>query len=188
MFSRTKAYKGIAYALVSFILATALFLPMTRLRAQAYSDVNIKAAYIYKLGKFVTWAGQKHMPINFCYMESSRLAEEESVGRSFARFVKGKSAEWRVHEIRNAGALENCDILFISESEESALESVLSKAADKDILTISDAKRFIYKDGMLGFILDDQNRVKMEANLKNIKKTGVMVGAVVLELMQEVVR
>jgi hypothetical protein len=41
---------------------------------------------------------------------------------------------------------------------------------------------------MLGFTLDNEDRVKMEANLGAIRKTNVMLSAVVLELMQQVVQ
>ena len=159
-------------------------------RAQNFSDVEIKAAYIMKLAKFVTWSGQHLNHINFCYIESSSQEEDASVGRSLARLVHAKNAgaEWSVRELRNIDEMRNCNMLFISDTEESSLPNILTKVSDHDILTMSDARRFIYKEGMLGFVLDGDRRVKMEANLKNIRKTNVMVSATVLELMQEVIK
>lgn len=158
--------------------------------AQSFSDAEIKAVYIVKLGKFITWGGQKRSPVRFCYMESSRTSEDASVGQNLEKFVRGKGlqGEWKVTQIRSADNVGSCDILFVADSEESALQGVLSEAAGQDILTISDVKRFIFKDGMLGFALDDQSRVKMEANLKNIRKTKVQVSAQVLEFMQQVIK
>jgi hypothetical protein len=48
--------------------------------------------------------------------------------------------------------------------------------------------RFIMRGGMIGFLIDDQNRVKMEANIANMKKHGVDMNAQVLEIMQRVIR
>lgn len=158
-------------------------------QAQNFSDAEIKAAYIMKLSKFVTWNGQHLNHINFCYIESSSESEG-SVGTSLARLVRAKNigGEWSVRSLRNIDNISNCNMLFIADTEEGSVSTILSKAHNYDILTMSDVRRFIYKEGMLGFALDDDNRVKMEANLNNIRKTNVMVSATVLELMQEVIK
>lgn len=158
--------------------------------AQNFSDAEIKAVYIFKLGKFVLWDGKRRSPIEVCAMESAKLADDESVGKTLDKFVrsKGLGGEWQVKRIRNLDGVDDCDILYVGSSEESAVASITSRVDSKDILTISDIKRFIYKDGMIGFVLDDQNRVKMEANLKNIRKTKVQVSAQVLEFMTQVIK
>lgn len=176
--------------LVAAITAALLLMSNLAVNAQNFSDAEIKAVYIYKMGKFLLWNGQKRSPIDFCYMESGRSPEEASVGRSMEKLVDAKhlQSEWRVTRVRTVEGTDDCDILFLASTEESAVSNVLSRAGNSDILTISDIKRFIYKDGMVGFVLDDQNRVKMEANLKNIRKTRVQVSAQVLEFMVKVVK
>lgn len=158
-------------------------------RAQSFSDVEIKAAYIMKLAKFVTWNGRHLNHINFCYIDSTR-DDDTSVGANFQRLVRAKGAGngWSVRKLRGMNGIEQCNMLFIADTEEGSISSILSRVNKQDILTMSDARRFIYKDGMLGFVLDDENRVKMVANLKNIRKTRVMISATVLELMEEVVK
>ena len=158
-------------------------------RAQSFSDAQIKAAYIMKLSKFVTWNGQHLNHINFCYIESSGQEDDASVGASFAKLVRAKNAggEWSIKSLHGTGGLGSCNMLFIADSEEGSLSAILSKVGN-NTLTLSDARRFINKDGMLGFVLDDDNHVKMEANLNNIRQTNVMVSATVLELMQQVIK
>lgn len=182
---RTRNSKGLIAACMMVVALAAQ--PVV---AQSFSDAQIKAVYIVKLGKFISWNGQKRSPINFCYMESSRTSEDASVGQNLEKFVKGKglSGEWKVTHVRGSDTFNDCEILFIADSEESSLQGVLAKTDGQDILTVSDVKRFIFKDGMLGFALDDQSRVKMEANLKNIRKTKVQVSAQVLEFMQQVIK
>ena len=176
---------------LTFLVFFYALLGLGEARAQNFSDVQIKAAYIMKLAKFVTWNGQHLNHINFCYMESSNQDADSSVGRSLANLVRAKnvSEEWGIKRVRNIDNMAGCNMLFIADTEESSLSSILSKAHEyNNILTVSDARRFIYKEGMLGFVLDDDSHVKMEANLNNIRKTSVMVSATVLELMQEVIK
>ena len=159
-------------------------------RAQSFSDAQIKAAYIFKLAKFVTVNGEHLNHINFCYLESPNQDADSSVGKSFAQLVRAKNAggTWSTNALRSAEGIGRCNMLFIGDTEEGSLSSILAQTNGKDILTMSDARRFIYKDGMLGFVLDEDSRVKMEANLNNIHKTNVMISATVLELMQQVIK
>jgi hypothetical protein len=174
---------------LAVMLATGCIAFGSNILAQSVSDTQVKALYIYKITKFLTWKGASKQPIRFCYMESSSTSEEESVGQQLSNYLakKGKR-DVSVMHLRNLQELDSCDILYIPASEQSALETVLTKTSGKDILTISDAKRFIYRDGMLGFITDEENRVQMEANLKNINATNIKVSAAALEVMAEVVR
>lgn len=172
------------------IAASLMLMPNLAVNAQNFSDAEVKAVYIYKLGKFILWNGKKRSPIAFCYMESSRLPEDASVGRSMEKLVDAKNlhSEWQVTHVRTVDGISECDMLFIASTEESAVPGIISKTSGSDILTISEVKRFIYKDGMIGFVVDNQNRVKMEANLKNIRKTKVQVSAQVLEFMVQVIK
>ncbi len=158
--------------------------------AQSFSEAEIKAAYIFKIAKFITWNGVRKNRIEFCYVESARPVDDISVGNSFKRLVNAKNAhsEWGVTRLRGLDGVKKCDIVFIAESESSSLAGILSQIGSADILTISDIRRFISKGGMLGFVLDSQDRVKMEANLGTIRKTNVKMSAALLELMQQVVQ
>lgn len=178
-----KKFSTIALSLVLLLAASAA-------QTQNFSDAEIKAAYIFKLAKFVSWSGGRPAQIQVCYVESSRASEDASVGQNLERLILAKNAgsSWAIKRLRGLEGLGKCHMLFIADTEESSLSSILSQTTDKDILTMSDARRFIYKGGMLGFVLDEENRVKMEANLNNLKKTNVMIGAAVLELMQDVIR
>lgn len=176
------------FTLLTVFLFTGAFVYAAR--AQSFSDVQIKAAYIFKLSQFITWDGSRKSPINFCYIESTRQSEDASVGQSFERLVTAKNAgaQWRVSRIRGLTGIAECDALFIAESEDSSLSNILTQIAGKNILTISDMRRFINRGGMLGFVVDSQDRIQMEANLITMKKTNVMIGAVVLELMSQVIK
>ena len=158
--------------------------------SQSFSDAEIKAAYLFKLAKFITWNGERKAPIKFCYIESLRTEDDASVGQSFKRLVKARDAQdqWSVSRIRGLNGINSCDVLFIADSEDSSLSSILLQVGDSNILTASDIRRFIFKGGMLGFETDDQGRIKMEGNLSVMKTANVMLSAVVLELMKQVIK
>jgi hypothetical protein len=182
-------YKANARGLLAVVFAAVVPFYAHLAFSQSVSDTQVKALYLYKITKFLTWDGSGKQPIRFCYMESSGADEDASVGQQLTNYIdkKGKKDVQVIH-LRNLQEMDSCHILFIPSSEQSAIGTVISKASGKDILTVSDAKRFIYSNGMVGFVTDEQNRVQMEANLRNIKSTKIRISAAALEVMAEVIQ
>ncbi|MGH9351569.1 MAG: YfiR family protein [Terriglobia bacterium] len=79
----------------------------------------------------------------------------------------------------------NCRVLFISSSEDSALNDVLSTLGRSSVLTVSDMPQFIERGGMVGFILQN-NRVRFEINLAAAKSAGLTLSSQLLKLAASV--
>jgi hypothetical protein len=157
--------------------------------AQKVSEAQLKALYLYKIAKFVSWESGSKQSVHLCYIESSNATLDASVGQQLSKYVTQKNKQdMKVIHLKNLQEISSCDMLFIASSEQSALSNILPKVADKSILTVSDIKRFIFREGMIGFVTDSQNRVQMEANLRIIKSSGMRMSASALEVMVQVVQ
>ena len=160
----------------------------TEAKSQTFTDVEIKAAYILKLVPFITWNQQHRNHITFCSLEPLNQSEDESLSHALAKLVHAKHADkdWTIRHLHGTEELDTCNMLYITDTEEGSLTAITANAQGQNILTLSDSARSIYHNVMLGFVTDESNHVKMEANLKAIRNANVLVSASVLELMTHV--
>jgi hypothetical protein len=169
------------------------------LMASAHSSVGqevtpeeIRASYIIKLRPFVMLGDPPRIMQKICYYEKPGITWNESVGQIIAKYVEKNpdqhgnhlSVQW-YKAMRN---LSGCDVFYIPADEEANVASILASLDASSTLTISAVPQFIYKGGMIGFVVDDTNHVRMVANLKNSKARNVQIDPQILELMQQVVQ
>lgn len=169
----------------------AAFLPLSA-RAEEVASEAVKALYILKLRTYVTVSEPPRVPQTICYYEKPGIELNESVGQLIAKYNAASpdrgghplSVKW-LQAIRD---FSGCDILYIPGQEEAVLTSALTTLGNSSTLTISSIPQFIYKGGMIGFLLDDNNHVKMEGNMQNLQGKKVRVDAQILEIMQHVIQ
>jgi hypothetical protein len=75
--------------------------------------------------------------------------------------------------------------VFICDSEREALDQILRRLGDSDVLTVSDIDSFAQRGGMLGLTIR-RKRVAVEANPAKIQKTSLKVSSQLLRLAQTV--
>ena len=154
--------------------------------AQAQSskptEYEVKAAYLYNFGRFVEWPSRTGMAqlhsFNICVVGqdhfgaalSNTLADETIAGKSVA-----------IKRIQGAQEATNCQILFISTSEESQLKQILTVLKGSSVLTVSDMPQFSRQGGMVQFVLDG-SRVRFEINLASAERAGLTLSSELLKL------
>lgn len=147
----------------------------------------VKATYILQMQKFVTVDG--HPPGKVCYYERQGVPLEESVGQLIEKYVAEHTGD-HMPAVKHLDAVRDfkgCDIFYIPEDEEGNIDNILAALGAADTLTISASKRFILRGGMIGFVIDENNRIRMEANLKNLKGKNLRIDASLLEIMMKVI-
>lgn len=170
-----------------------LFVPASVGSSAEVSPEAIKASYILKLRQFVKVENSSRHINSICYYEKAGVPYSESVGQIMAKYVqenvdpsgKGMDIKW-IKAIRNLSTA-GCDVFYIPASEDSVVDNIISSLGDSSTMTVSAADRFIQRGGMLGFLVDAEGRVKMSANLENIRKKGVWIDAGILEIMEQVI-
>jgi hypothetical protein len=146
------------------------------------SEYQVKAAYLYNFGKFVTWPrdspeGDDHT-FTICVLGKDpfgALLDSTLLNQT----IDGKSAVAK--RIAKAQDATSCHVLFISSSEERQLKEILMGLNNVPVLTVSDIAQFSQRGGMIEFVTDD-DKVRFEVNVSNAEHAGLNVSSELLKV------
>jgi hypothetical protein len=137
----------------------------------------IKARFIARVAGYGQWPAatrvtDKSRPFVIGILGRSAvepfLSEEaRSVGS-----LKGKPVEVRV--LRTLSRIDQCDLLFVCESEQDRLEDILRRLEGKPVLTLSDTPGFMGR-GIMFNLLVKEDRLSYEVNMKSMRASGLEV-------------
>src|SRR5689334_19745773 len=103
----------------ALLVILALGLTARPLRAQAGSEYEVKAAFLYKFASFVEWPHNLAAgPISIC------IAGQDPFGQTLDRVVHDKFINGRrftVRRVKRNEPMRECQILFVGASERSRL-------------------------------------------------------------------
>lgn len=135
--------------------AAAAFLVPAGARAQI-SDTAVKAAFIPKFARYVTWPSSGNGPVAIC------IVGDDPFGRSIDQAVSGQSVDGRTFIVRHvpATAASGCSIAVITGSHTGEILTALGRLP---ILTVTDARsstargviHFTIVDGRVRFYIDN---------------------------------
>lgn len=147
----------------------------------ARSESEIKAAYLYNFIKFITWPDEPTGDdITLCIYGDNPFGAYTAKLNS----LKARKRTIRVDYLDRSPP-SNCDILFISDTEEMLSEALLENLQEKPTLTISDTEGFTEYGGIIGFIKSG-NIVRFNVNLKQARSAKLNISAKLLKLANKV--
>lgn len=119
-------------------------------------EYQLKAVLLSRLMSFITWPENVEGPSKFCVIGQNPFGSElEAV---FA------DSQIEIEQLGNQYSFINeCNAIFISDSEIRNFESVLDLVAEQPILTISDVPRFAISGGMINLTFENR-RVRFRIN------------------------
>lgn len=149
------------------------------------TEYDVKAAYLFNFGKFVTWPQKNYGP-----------------GDSFLVCVIGKDPFGPILDKTTAGETINgkkvidkrisrpqdavgCSVLFISSSEEPRLGRILAIVEGLPVVTVSDMSDFVERGGMIQFVVDS-GRVRFKVNLGPAQQDGLALSSELLKVAIQV--
>jgi hypothetical protein len=147
-------------------------------RAQAASEYEVKAAFLYKFASFVEWPTAANEPLVICVLGA------DPFGDTLDRAVQGKTLagrEFAVRRIKSWQPGENCQILYISGSEKPRLQATLDRLRALAILTVGDMPAFCENGGHINLILNS-SKVKLDINPDAAAKSGLQISSKLLNL------
>ncbi|MGH9512733.1 MAG: YfiR family protein [Terriglobales bacterium] len=150
------------------------------------TESQVKAAYLYNFGKFVTWqapVADKGDSFEICVLG------KDPFGVVLDSTVSGETINDRKVTARKVSSLqdsENCRVLFISSSEQGRLKDILAAARTRGTLTVSDMPRFIEKGGMIQFV-PQEDRIRFEVNLPATEEAGLTLSSELLKVATRVI-
>jgi hypothetical protein len=151
-------------------------------RAQAATQDQIKAAYMFNFAKFVEWPAEAMStpasPMNFCALGRSAAADElDSV-------IDGKSINGHPVRIRHLGRPEDikgCHLVFLAAGNARQTQQLLQAARGLPVLVVGDAPGFARSGGMIGFIAEN-GRVLFEVNPGSAEESRLKISSKLLAL------
>lgn len=153
--------------------------------AEALSEEQVKAAFLYNFAKFVAWpAGAfagPHDPIVFGVLGKDPVGD--AVQGLSGRTVQGRAVV--VMRYQRVLDVKVCHVLFIGRSEQDRIEDDIQTLSGTPILLVADSEQFARRGGMINFVLE-RNRVGFEINLESMKRSKLVVNAQLLKLARTV--
>ena len=151
----------------------------------AFSEYQVKAAFLYNFSKFVEWP-----PRDETGSVKIGILGDDPFGDYLDQVIHEKTIRNRPIETRHFRAVDNlevCHILFISDSETKHVPNIVEALAGIPVLTVGEGRGFAEQGGMIGLVLDD-GRVRFDINTKAAKASGITVRSQLLDLARRVKR
>ncbi|MFT3867510.1 MAG: YfiR family protein [Nibricoccus sp.] len=146
------------------------------------SEYELKAIFVLNFARFNTWP-QSVLPSDNTPLIVGVLGADP-FGDALTSAFQGEQVAGHTLEIRHftrRDNYKNCHLLFISRSEAAHLSQIFSALSGSHVLTVSDIDQFVYKDGMIGMLME-QNRVKVEVNYEQTRREGLELSAKLLKV------
>ncbi|MGH9554016.1 MAG: YfiR family protein, partial [Terriglobales bacterium] len=128
------------------------------------TDYDVKAVYLYNFGRFVEWPASATMSgdsFNVCVLG------QDPFGHALDDTLTGENIDGRSvtgKRISTPQEAVGCQILFISDTEDSRLPKIIEALNKGAVLTVSDMPQFSQRGGMIQFVLDGK-KVRFEVKL-----------------------
>jgi len=177
-------------ALLTAITALASSLLLVQGQSPRTSEYQLKAVFLFNFAQFVDWppsATQDSQPPQAPLLIG--ILGDDPFGTFLDETVRGERVGARpiqVRRYRRIADIEECNILFISRSENERVPDILSVFKNRPVLTVSDADDFASQGGIIEF-LTDKSRIRLRINLDAADAAKLTISSKLLRVA-EVVR
>jgi YfiR/HmsC-like len=170
--------------LLSIALLPLLLQPQLA-RAQAVSEYQVKAAYLYNFAKFVDWPAESFTspaaPIRLCVLNDRPFQTQ------LEQIVNGKKIIGRpvlAIAVQTGEESRDCQVLFISSSQQP--RHIFDLLQEASVLTVGETASFLEEGGIINFVIQG-NQVHFEVNHKAATKARLRVSSRLLSLAKTVI-
>ena len=150
--------------------------------AQAPSEYQVKAAFLYNFAKFIEWPPasfpNQSAAFQICVFGPDPFGGElQDITRN--KMVNGH--QFQVSQVEDLERARTCQILFVSSSEKTPVKQILDGLHGSSVLTVGDRQGFAERGGMINFLLED-DRVRFEVNQKAAEEAGLKLSSQLLSV------
>jgi hypothetical protein len=173
------------WALILLLLFCAMLLPGAA--APGPREHDVKSALLFNFTRFVEWPDSafatESTPVVIGILGRDPFG---TILDDIVRDEKCGSRSIKVERYRNVESARDCQIVFISESEQADLPRIFRVLKGRPILTVGDVDGFLQKGGMIRFIKDPAGKIHLNINLNAIKAADLTVSAKLLRIAEVV--
>jgi YfiR/HmsC-like len=166
------------------LAVASVFLAIPALQAQnpRPTDYEVKAAYLYNFGRFVEWPGKVAAAQGGSFTVC--VLGQDPFGPRLDATLAGETIGGKTIVAKRVSSAEesgNCQILFLSLTDDSRLNKIIADLDKKAVLTVSDAPQFVKRGGMIQFVLEGK-KVRFEVNLTATQHAGLTLSSELLKV------
>ncbi len=169
------------------IVSIVLALAWTPLQAAPPSpnEYSLKAVFLYNFCRFIDWPPlafhSPNDPLDHrnhrAPIRSARSSRRRSPGRIIGAARSRSSITETPREIRQ------CQLVFVSQGDESQTGAILAAVAGRNILTVGETESFLDHGGMIA-LTAEQNRVRLRINPTALRATKLSVSSKLLQVAE----
>lgn len=171
----------LGFLLVPVIIAAASF----HAEARGFSEVQIKAVYLFNLTSFVQWPPKAFTdpaaPLRIAVYGDDEASDFIEI---FRKVIRGERHGQRPIIIERFSATADparYHLLFIAAAGKKETEKLLAAVAGRAILTVGASPGFCQRGGVIN-LLRRGNRIGLEANVGAAKAAGLQVSSKLLRI------
>ena len=177
---RNSSLRNIGYSsLILVLFSCAHVWAGENLQAKEYL---VKSAFLYNFARLSQWPEGTFKsptdPFKLCLMG------DDSFGLAL-NSIKNKKINGHPLLIKRRVSLDEaaeCQLVFISRSEEKDLQHILAYLQNYPVMTVSELANFAQKNGHIRLFLNDEYTMSLEINLQAIRNAGLRISSRILTL------
>jgi hypothetical protein len=155
---------------------------------QSLTEVQVKAAFVYKFGAFVEWPATAFSspgaPLAIGVLGADDLAEE------LERVVAGRKVHDRavaVRRLQRGESFAGLHVLFVGGSEGPRLAQILERARGQPVLVVTDAPHGPPPPGSMINFVPENDRVRFDVALAPAEEGLLKISARLLAVARKVI-
>ncbi len=152
---------------------------------QPVDEYRVKAAFLYNFARFTRWEAtsknREMTPLVIGVLGDNPF--RGSLRRLEAKTIRNRPIKVRFFD--NLHVAHECDLLFVSASEEKNLSFVLDLFDKQPTLLVSDIPDFAEEGGHIGLV-SRGNKIRFRVNMRSLKDARITLSSKLLRLAEKV--
>jgi hypothetical protein len=164
-----------------FVILLLVLLKQTAIAQSGGGEANLKAVFIYNFTRYIEWDSTANQDKNSFVIGIIGSSPVSNPLSEIAKTNRVGNKKIVIRRFSKPEEIEDCHVLFIPKDLPFSLASVLQKTG-KGTLTVSEETGFAKQGTALNFIIDNNDKLKFEANLKALFVAGLKASSQLLKL------
>ncbi len=159
---------------------------VTKAEAPSAAQYKLEAVFLFNFAQFVEWPSTVFPDAKASFKIG--VLGKDPFGSTLDETVQGESIKGRslkVERYRDVKEVKDCQILFISSSEEGRIEQILKALKGKPVLTVGDSENFAQRGGIIRF-LTAQPKIRLRINIDALTESRLTASSKLLRLAEVV--
>ncbi len=170
----------------AWVLLFLLFSTAVSRADQTFTEYKVKALFLYNFAKYVDWPdgtfANAKTPFTIGILGKDRISDD------LRGTVEGKTIDGHpliIKRVASDGDFKDCQIIFVSNSENAATEDIIARIGTMHILTVGEDSAFLEKGGCINLVLKEE-KVHLEVNLAAANKAALKISSKLLAVAETV--